>query len=35
MDILRKLNQDGTTMMIITHDEDIAKRCTRVVELKK
>lgn len=35
MDILTKLNQDGTTMMIITHDEDIAKRCTRVVELKK
>jgi len=35
MDILTKLNQDGTTMMIITHDEDIAKRCTRVVKLTK
>ncbi len=35
MDILTKLNKDGTTMMIITHDEDIAKRCTRVVELTK
>lgn len=35
MDILTKLNKEGTTMMIITHDEDIARRCTRVIELKK
>lgn len=35
MDILVSLNKNGTTMLIITHDKDIAQRCDRIVELQK
>lgn len=33
MDILKQLNEDGKTVVIVTHDEDIKKRGDRVVEL--
>lgn len=35
MDILSNLHRTGTTMMIITHDQDIARQCSAVFELKK
>ena len=31
MDELVKLNQDGTTIMMVTHDSKVASRCTRVL----
>lgn len=35
MEILKKLHNNGTTMIIITHDSDIARQCSEVFELKK
>lgn len=34
MDLLRELNSDGTTVVVITHDHDIAETLPRVVSLK-
>jgi len=31
MDELVKLNQEGTTIMMVTHDSKVASRCTRVL----
>lgn len=31
MDELVKLNRDGTTIMMVTHDSKVASRCTRVL----
>lgn len=31
MDELEKLNDDGTTVMLVTHDAKVAARCTRVL----
>lgn len=35
MDIFKDMNQSGSTMIIITHDEDVASRCTRTIKLEK
>ncbi len=35
MDVFKDLNNSGSTMIIITHDEDVANRCTRVIKLEK
>ncbi|MCL2371527.1 ABC transporter ATP-binding protein [Candidatus Saccharibacteria bacterium] len=31
--LLEKINQDGTTVIIVTHDQDIAKRAKRTIKL--
>lgn len=31
MDILLKLNEEGKTIIIVTHDENIAKQCSRTI----
>ena len=33
MSVFKKLNKQGTTIIIITHDMDLAKMCDRVVEI--
>jgi macrolide transport system ATP-binding/permease protein len=34
MRLLRKLNDDGHTVLLITHDRDVARQARRVVEIK-
>ncbi len=34
MDLLEEINQSGTTVVIVTHDEEIAKRCSRTIRLR-
>lgn len=34
MDVLTRLNHEGKTVVIITHDTTIAKQCQRVIQLK-
>ncbi len=34
MSILKKLNSEGRTVVIVTHDQSIAKKCDRIVEIK-
>jgi putative ABC transport system ATP-binding protein len=34
LDILTSLNRQGVTIMIVTHDKDVAARCRRVINLK-
>jgi putative ABC transport system ATP-binding protein len=34
LDILTGLNRQGVTIMIVTHDKDVAARCRRVINLK-
>lgn len=33
MDVFEKLNQDGKTVIIVTHDMEVAARCGRVIEI--
>ena len=33
MDLFQKLNEDGRTIIVITHDENLAKRAKRVVRI--
>lgn len=34
IDILLKINKKGTTIVLVTHDESIAKKCKRILFLK-
>jgi putative ABC transport system ATP-binding protein len=34
MDIFDSLHVDGQTILIVTHEEDIAARCHRIVRLR-
>jgi putative ABC transport system ATP-binding protein len=34
MDLIQKINEEGTTILVVTHEEDIAKMCKRIVKLK-
>jgi putative ABC transport system ATP-binding protein len=34
MDIFKQLNQQGNTMVIVTHDANVAGMCTRTVRIK-
>lgn len=33
MDIFTKLNKEGKTVIIVTHDMNIANRCNRIINL--
>ena len=33
MDLFRKLNKQGRTIIIVTHDREIASQCSRIIEL--
>lgn len=34
MSLLEEINQSGTTIVIVTHDEEVAKRCNRTIRLR-
>ena len=34
MDLIQKINEEGNTILVVTHEEDIAKMCKRIVNLK-
>ena len=34
LDLLDELTASGMTIVVVTHDQDIARRCTRTIELK-
>jgi putative ABC transport system ATP-binding protein len=34
MDLIQKINDEGNTILIVTHEEDIAQMCKRIVHLK-
>jgi len=34
MDLVQKINEEGKTILVVTHEEDIANMCKRVVRLK-
>ncbi len=34
LDLLEELNASGMTIIVVTHDPNVAKRCRRVIELK-
>ena len=34
MEFLQQLNDEGKTILIVTHEEDIADMCKRIVRLK-
>ena len=33
MDLLQQLHQEGKTVIIVTHDLEVAKRCNRIIEI--
>ena len=34
MDFIQSLNDEGKTILMVTHEEDIANMCKRIVRLK-
>jgi len=34
MDLIQKINDEGNTILVVTHEEDIANMCKRIVYLK-
>jgi putative ABC transport system ATP-binding protein len=34
MDLLEQIHENGNTVIIVTHEEDIAKRAKRIVRLR-
>jgi putative ABC transport system ATP-binding protein len=34
LEILRELNRQGVTIIIVTHDQDVANQCRRIIKLK-
>ncbi|MFP2995797.1 ABC transporter ATP-binding protein [Spongiivirga sp. MCCC 1A20706] len=34
MDLIQKINDQGNTILVVTHEEDIAQMCKRIVHLK-
>ena len=33
MGLLRELNNEGITMVVVTHEQDIAEMCDRIIKL--
>ena len=34
MDLFEKLNRMGMTILVVTHDPQVARRCGRILEMK-
>ena len=34
MELIQKINDDGNTILVVTHEEDIAHMCKRIIHLK-
>ena len=34
MDLIQKINEEGKTILVVTHEKDIAQMCKRIVKLK-
>ena len=34
MDLVQKINEEGKTILVVTHERDIAHMCKRIVQLK-
>ena len=34
MDLIQKINEEGKTILVVTHEQDIANMCKRIVRLK-
>ena len=34
MDLIQKINEKGKPILVVTHEEDIARMCKRIVRLK-
>jgi putative ABC transport system ATP-binding protein len=34
MDLIQKINEEGKTILVVTHERDIAHMCKRIVQLK-
>ena len=34
MDLIQNINKQGKTILVVTHEEDIAQMCKRIVRLK-
>lgn len=34
MDLIQKINDEGRTILVVTHEPDIARMCKRIVHLK-
>lgn len=34
MNVFKQLNEKGTTVIIITHDMEVANECNRVIEIR-
>ena len=34
MDLIQKINEEGKTILVVTHEPDIAQMCKRIVKLK-
>ena len=34
MGLIQKINNEGKTILVVTHEDDIAKMCKRIVKLK-
>ena len=35
MDLIQKINQEGKTILVVTHEEDIAQMCKRIVRKRR
>ena len=34
MDLIKQINNEGKTILVVTHEQDIANMCKRIITLK-